>query len=492
MDSLAEVPARFRSAGDVECRIPIHVVWELTLACDLKCIHCGSRAGHRRISELNTRECLQIVDSFARLGTREVSLIGGEAYLRRDLPEIIQGIRSHGIYCGIQTGGRNFTAALMERAVRAGLNGLGVSLDGLEPLHDRLRGFPGSFRAAVDTLRRAKNAGLRTSVNTQIGADVVSDLPSLLQEIIETGARQWQVQLTVPIGNAADREDILLQPYRLVELMPILARLYHKAQDHGVLLIAGNNIGYFGPYEHLWRGYADDAEHWTGCSAGVNVLALESDGTVKGCPSLPTAAYAAGNARDLSLESIWRASLSPTGFMQKRSVAELWGFCRSCYYADVCLGGCTWMAHSLLGRPGNNPYCHYRALELAKRGLRERIVKTHSAPSLPFATGAFKLVVERLSAGEAIGTSSPPAKELSPIPRAGDLDTSVPLDLCRACDNYIRSDETICPHCGAPVLQTKLQYAEDARRRRMLINQIRSAVAISQKESGRGVDQPEI
>jgi MoaA/NifB/PqqE/SkfB family radical SAM enzyme len=147
MDSLAEVPARFRSAGDVECRIPIHVVWELTLACDLKCIHCGSRAGHRRISELNTRECLQIVDSFARLGTREVSLIGGEAYLRRDLPEIIQGIRSHGIYCGIQTGGRNFTAALMERAVRAGLNGLGVSLDGLEPLSRQApwvsRLFPG-------------------------------------------------------------------------------------------------------------------------------------------------------------------------------------------------------------------------------------------------------------------------------------------------------------------------------------------------------------
>ena len=92
-----DVPARFLSEADLGHCVPVHVVWEITLACDLKCLHCGSRAGRRRPAELTTAECLSVVDSLAALGTREVSLIGGEAYLRRDWTTIVRAIRAHGI-----------------------------------------------------------------------------------------------------------------------------------------------------------------------------------------------------------------------------------------------------------------------------------------------------------------------------------------------------------------------------------------------------------
>src|SRR5215213_6320931 len=152
-------PARFLDDEDFQKYVPVHVVWEITLACDLKCLHCGSRAGHKRPSELNTAECLEVVEALARLGTREVSLIGGEAYLRKDWIEIIRAIRSHGMYCAVQTGGRNLTPDRLEPAIAAGLNGVGVSLDGLAPLHDKVRNVPGSFERALDTLRRARAAG---------------------------------------------------------------------------------------------------------------------------------------------------------------------------------------------------------------------------------------------------------------------------------------------------------------------------------------------
>ena len=67
---------RFQSDADFRGFVPVHVVWELTLACDLKCLHCGSRAGRRRPGELSTAECLDVVEALAALGTREVSLIG--------------------------------------------------------------------------------------------------------------------------------------------------------------------------------------------------------------------------------------------------------------------------------------------------------------------------------------------------------------------------------------------------------------------------------
>ena len=60
---------------------PAYVVWELTLACDQPCTHCGSRAGEVREGELSTQKALSVVQELAAMGTREVVLIGGEAYL---------------------------------------------------------------------------------------------------------------------------------------------------------------------------------------------------------------------------------------------------------------------------------------------------------------------------------------------------------------------------------------------------------------------------
>jgi radical SAM superfamily enzyme YgiQ (UPF0313 family) len=65
-------------------RRPVYAVWEITLACDLACRHCGSRAGRARPDELSTAECLDLVGQLAALGVREVTLIGGEAYLTQE------------------------------------------------------------------------------------------------------------------------------------------------------------------------------------------------------------------------------------------------------------------------------------------------------------------------------------------------------------------------------------------------------------------------
>ena len=483
MENAVEDPVRYRTEEDFRRFVPVHVVWEITLACDLKCMHCGSRAGRRRPDELTTAECLEVVEALARLGTREVSLIGGEAYLRRDWTEIIRAVRAHDMFCGVQTGGRNLTPERLDKAVAAGLNGIGVSLDGLEPLHDRLRGVPGSYRAAMDALRRAKAAGLGTSVNTQIGPEILPQLPALMEEILAVGATHWQIQLTVAMGNAADHDELLLQPHRVLELMPLLARLYHEGVERGLLMVVGNNIGYFGPYEHVWRGFGDEQMHWTGCSAGHTGIALEADGTVKGCPSLATVGFAGGNVRDLTLEQIWNSS-PEIHFARLRSTEDLWGFCRTCYYAEVCRGGCTWTSHSLLGKPGNNPYCHHRALELEKRGLRERIVKLKEAGPASFAVGEFDLITERIDTGEIVERTST-AAQLVPLgkakparPQPATREGRVPpqLSLCRACHRYIWPHETVCPHCAADVRAAAEEYAEDCRRREALLQEVQQLV----------------
>jgi radical SAM protein with 4Fe4S-binding SPASM domain len=220
------------------------------------------------------------------------------------------------------------------------------------------------------------------------------DLEGLAELLVTLGVRAWQVQLTVAMGRAADRvTELVLQPFELLELFPRLAAIQRSILvPAAVQLAPANNIGYFGPYESTLRLGGEDGVHWEGCPAGQWALGIEADGSLKGCPSLPSASYIGGNLRETPLAAL--LSSEPLRRLADRDADALWGFCRGCYYADVCKGGCSWTAHSTLGRPGNNPFCHHRALELKARGLRERLVPAVRAPGLPFDHGRLDLVEE--------------------------------------------------------------------------------------------------
>jgi MoaA/NifB/PqqE/SkfB family radical SAM enzyme len=120
--------------------VPTAAVWEITLACNLHCKLCGSRAGKVRRNELSTEEAFDLVGQLAAIGVRDVGLIGGEVHLRKDWVEIVAAIVRAGMNCSIQTGGRSFTAAVAAKAAAAGLSGAGVSIDGLRENHDFIRG----------------------------------------------------------------------------------------------------------------------------------------------------------------------------------------------------------------------------------------------------------------------------------------------------------------------------------------------------------------
>ena len=397
-------PALGEPHADDDSWHPLVAVWEITLKCDLACRHCGSRAGHARPNELSTEECLAMVRHLAELGTKEVALIGGEAYLREDWLDILAAIRDHGMRPTMTTGGRGITRERAVAAKAAGLFSTSVSLDGDEESHDRLRGVQGSYRSAREALRHLREAGVHVAINTQLNRLSVPYLDHVLECAIEAKAKSWQLQLTVAMGRAADEPDVLLQPYDLLELFPLIANLKTRADTARISIVAGNNLGYFGPYEDHLRG-GTRRGHSSGCGAGRASMGIEADGTIKGCPSLSTRAWSGGNVRDTPLAEIWKRA-TPLRYTRERTVKDLWGYCATCYYADTCRAGCTWTADVLFDRPGNNPYCHHRAIEMNRMGKRERVVRVAAAPNEPFDHGLFELVVEDIPAPHP--TTEPP------------------------------------------------------------------------------------
>ena len=402
---------------------PAYVVWELTLRCDHACAHCGSRAGAPRDDELTTTEALGIVDQLVAMRAHEVVLIGGEAYLHEGFLEIITALSSRGVRVQMTTGGKGITPELCARMKAAGLHGVSVSIDGLEASHNAIRQSKHSFQGTLSALRALKGAGIVTAANTNINRENERDLEALFDVICAEGVVAWQVQLTVPLGRAADRPQLLLQPYDLLDVVPRIVRLKELGFGRGMLVMPGNNLGYFGPEEALLRSphdvrAGDDVErdHWRGCQAGKRVLGIESDGGVKGCPSLQPA-YIGGSLKDRSLKDIWDRA-PQLAFTRARTTADLWGACQTCAFAEVCLGGCSFTSHALFGRPGNNPYCHFRARELDARGLRERLVATDAATGVPFDHGLFELVVEDKHAPEPISAAADTSTSLVRITRA--------------------------------------------------------------------------
>ncbi|MDX9721353.1 MAG: radical SAM protein, partial [Myxococcota bacterium] len=101
--------------------VPRRCTWEITLACDLRCGHCGSRAGQARPDELNTAEALSICDQLAQLGTSQVTLAGGEPTLRPDWAEIVARLRGHGVRVSILSNGYTWSAEAAKRAKEAGI-----------------------------------------------------------------------------------------------------------------------------------------------------------------------------------------------------------------------------------------------------------------------------------------------------------------------------------------------------------------------------------
>jgi radical SAM protein with 4Fe4S-binding SPASM domain len=388
---------------------PLHVVWELTMRCDQACSHCGSRAARARPEELDTPALLEVARALVELGCREVALIGGEAYLHPGVYELTEFLSARDVRVITQTGGRGLTRARVRRWKDAGLAQVGVSVDGPEREHDILRAAPGSWRAALAALRYAREEGLATSVNTQVNRLNFDKLPETLAALKPLEIRAWRAQLTAPMGRAADRPDWILHPWQIIEVIDTLAALQlalaREARDAGLPprrildVQLGNNLGYYGPHEQTLRSRPGGTATWyQGCEAGRYVLSIESDGTIKACPSLPTAPYVGGNVRDRALAEAWEQSPA-VRFARDRGTEELWGFCAGCMYAEICRGGCSFTAHTTLGRRGNNPFCYHRAATLKKRGRRERLRQVEQAAGRPYDFGRFEIVEEDWPAG---------------------------------------------------------------------------------------------
>ncbi len=354
-------------------------VWELTLRCNLRCLHCGSAAGGPRGRELSTAECLDAADQLAELGCELITLSGGEPTLRDDWDTLARHIARRGLLVNMVTNGVRMTPEVAGRARDAGLSNVAVSIDGPPDVHEHIRGV-GTYEPTVNGVRTLVKAGMRTAILTTVSRLNLPHLEAIRQQAIALGATQFRVQLAKPMGNLKEHDDLVLRPRDLLQLLPLLAGMKGAG---GIDVRVGDSVGFCSPYDAVLRGRGFDGtpQRWSGCQAGLQAIGIEADGGIKGCLSLQARLdgrgddpFREGTLREARLAEIWGRP-GAFGYNRQFQMASLTGGCRRCNERARCRGGAKCVAAAVTGALTENPLCYLNAAReaAAQNGLRRAV-----------------------------------------------------------------------------------------------------------------------
>ena len=323
-------------------------VWEITLACPFRCKYCGSSGGVAREGELTTEECDGVAEQLAGLGCRRVSLIGGEVFARPDWAQIVLSLTSRGVKTCVITNGFRITDDLVTELRRVNVESVAVSLDGVGEVHDAFR-HKGSYDRAIAAIEALTAANIPTSVISALRSDNAPRVAELYEVLRAYPIFAWQLQACLPMGNAKkggvavafDAGEVI----RFVDGVSRGSKFYVGVAD---------NIGYFTPEEGRVRGTA--GAKFSGCSAGLTTVGIDSVGNVRGCESMYDPRFTEGNLRERTLLDIWT---DPDAFVYNRRFdpSMLSGKCAGCDLGDVCAGGCRSYDYFTTGKLYENPLC---------------------------------------------------------------------------------------------------------------------------------------
>lgn len=325
---------------------PECAVWEFTLACNLRCSHCGSVAGQPRPDELNTKDCFDLCEDLAEIGCLDVAIMGGEPFMREDYFAVSRCARDLGMNVNFVSNGTLLDQHI-ERIRRIEPKVVGISLDGMKENHEKIRG-PGTWERTVGAVNLLRENNIQTTIITTVSKINFKDLPTLKDLIIGKGVN-WQIQTAMPFGSFKREYTLSREEFYATAMFISKQQIRNRFEDLPV--VGAHCYGYFSKILPSGR--------WNGCTAGVSSLGITSDGGIVGCLSMGNDRYIEGNVRDRSLKDIWN---DPSAFAYNRQFREtdLGENCRGCKHSIKCRGGCNSVSNALTGKFHNNPYCFHK------------------------------------------------------------------------------------------------------------------------------------
>lgn len=343
---------------------PFIVVWEVTRACALACLHCRADAIPRRDPhELTTEEGFRLIDQVRSFGDAPplFVLTGGDPMRRPDLVDLVRYASDAGVKVALTPSGTAAATRTRLAALRdAGLTRVAVSLDGPDAAtHDAFRRVRGSYDWTMRIIEAATELGLALQINTTLGRLTYPHLEAMVERVRELPIALWAVFFLIATGRGAaldqidaeECERVLQFLYDLAPTVPFgiktteAPHYYRVASQRRLLDPSGGASA--ARVQNPMRSHRSVTD-------GNGFLFIDHIGRI--CPSgfLPVPC---GSIRHDSLVRIYREH---SLFVRLREPDRFEGKCGHCEFRHVC-GGSRARAYAASGSPfGSDPLCAYQ------------------------------------------------------------------------------------------------------------------------------------
>ena len=351
------------------------VVWAVTKACNLRCVHCYASAEPDALpNELTAEEGMELLEDLRRFEVPAVLFSGGEPLARPDTPKLIRYAQAIGLSCTLSTNGVLIDDPMADRLAGVGLKYVGISIDGKQTRHDKLRGLRGAYEGSVAAIDRCRARDMKVGLRFTVHALNEEDLDSIFDLAIEHDVQRLCIYHLAYAGRGGKMQKVDLTAGQTRGVVDRIIERTRRCHDEGVpleVLTVGNHAD--AAYLLLQLEETDPAR-----AAAVRERLAGSGGNRSGCnvASIDPLGdvhydqfswhYSCGNVRKQKFSEIWTEAADPRLAVLRDRASHLPERCRTCRFLDVCNGNLRTRAESATGDwLGEDPSCYLRAEERA-------------------------------------------------------------------------------------------------------------------------------
>lgn len=324
------------------------IVWNMTRTCNLNCVHCYSQSKNIQYNnELSLEEGKAFIDDISEFGSPVMLFSGGEPLMHPNFLDLCFYAKSKGMRAVISTNGTLITRELAKELKKVGLSYVGISLDGLESVHDKFRGKKGAFKEAIDGINYAKEAGIKVGLRFTINKRNAQEIPGIFKLLEKENIPRVCFYHLVYSGRGTKlmEEDLSLQETRetVDMILDLTKEAYAKDNQKEVLTVDNHADGPYIYLKLLKEGKIEEAENVMsllkmngGNSSGVGIGCVSWDGEVYADQFWRHHSF--GNVRERKFSEIWTDTSEPLMKKLKNKKEYVQGKCKNCKWLDICNG----------------------------------------------------------------------------------------------------------------------------------------------------------
>lgn len=237
--SSARIGAQMFARRAFGIRRPLSVQILVTKFCDMTCEMCftypiDSREKMKHTMEPSLEQVDNLIQQAADIGAQVIIPFGGEPLIRKDIGEIVAGIKRRGLFCVLYT---NATYLPKRIDQLSKVDQLVISVDGDEKTHDSIRGV-GSYKRCIEGIELALKHGHSLRLHTVLTKKTLGTLPHMSEL-----AKKYDVMLNYGYTDATEFTlPIAKQFVPSVDETVEFLQKYLAAHDEGVKISTPRSV----------------------------------------------------------------------------------------------------------------------------------------------------------------------------------------------------------------------------------------------------------